>query len=100
SLRLVSVGSPAARSRLTSFGSSVNSFTNLCSQVCEMPSCRAQLRPDGLLRSTHVNHKRTNRRTISDSSSARHGLGERQFSLSRAFLRFFILASSGKSRDS
>lgn len=65
-----------------------------------MPSCLAQLRPDGLLASRQVSHRSTYRRTMRASSLLRHGLGGCHRGLSKAFRKFRMLASYGSLRDS
>ena len=62
-----------------------------------MPSSRAQARPEGLLVSWQVSHRKTYRRIISPSSLLRQGRGGRQFGC--AFLRFRIEDSYDGMRD-
>src|ERR1700722_12728588 len=65
-----------------------------------MPSWRAHARSDGLLRSRHVSHQNTSRRTISLSSLLRQGRGGWYRGLAYALARFRIEASYGSLRDS
>src|SRR5580704_1768551 len=65
-----------------------------------MPSWRAHARSDGLLRSRHVSHQNTSRRTISLSSLLRQGRGGWYRGLAYAVARFRIEASYGSLRDS
>jgi len=81
-------GSPRAPIRCISSGFLTNRLTIRCIHVWLIPSCFAQDRADGRLRSRHVNHNHTNRRISSDSSLLRHGRGACQCRLARALARF------------
>ena len=96
-LRSASWGSPlAVCSRHIWLESVVNCRTSFWSHVWLMPRSRAQARPDGLLGSRQVSHRKTYRRIISPSSLLRQGRGGRHFAF--AFARFLMEDSNDGTR--